>query len=214
MALIRLAFAPMFLMAASAFASNLVFNPGFDTGDFSGWEHASWVTTTSEPGTIESPQSAPYFAESGCSGDPCIYGIPSQQAYLYQDLTTSAETYVLSFYYDLGTCGSCGAGQAEELQVLWNGIQVFDISTTSFALTDPGWQFVEMVVTGNSGTTRLEFLGRQDPGDIGLDTVSVSPTPEPSALWLAGAPAMLAVLRKRRQVQRFRSRGWDRLGLR
>jgi hypothetical protein len=194
--------------ACTAFGNNLVLNSGFETGDFTNWTVQNWAAFQIDPGYISGPQTGLYFVDTGCAADPCINGTQVEQAYLYQDLPTIVQNYDLTFFYNLGDCGgaSCNPAQAEELKVLWGGQTVFDVLQSPI---DPspgaGWQSASIAVTGLAGTTRLEFLGRQDPGALALDDIVVI-TPEPSGLGCAGVAFLLiAGVYKRRRVIGTRS---------
>ncbi len=62
-----------FLCASSVFATNIVLNPGFETGDFTNWTNISGfnVDTTSD-GVVA--HSGAFYADTGCVGATCIAG--------------------------------------------------------------------------------------------------------------------------------------------
>jgi hypothetical protein len=203
-----------FLAASSAFGANIVQNPGFETGDFSFWATSNWgVTGTGGIGGVF-PNSGSFFAETGCVGTTCIApdsDTSGAAAWLYQDLATvNGGTYSLSFAYASGNAG-VGAGSVGslaftgvELQVLWGDSATPLVASAPgtctggtncvFDSTDTtnGTNYVVYTVSGlqaTSSSTRLEFLGEQDPAQIGLDDVSVNATgvPEPSSFFLLGS---------------------------
>jgi hypothetical protein len=171
--------------ACAAFGTNIVLNPGFETGDFMSWttdSNGSWIVATSANGIV-GPHSGTFFADSHCSFSGCIT-IPS--SFLFQDLpTTINQTYTLTFWYDRGIMGSAKA-PSEELLVLWNGTPALDLAQLSMGSNDPGWtQFTITGLTASSTSTRLEFRGQQDAASLGVDDVGVqasSAVPEPASL--------------------------------
>ena len=174
---------PLALLAFSAaaplaHAANIVTNGDFSTGDLTGWTSNTslafpWFSTGSS-------------AQTGCIGDSCINGTPSQQNYLEQTLATVAgDSYTLSF--DVKSQGT-----PSELEALFGGIAASDLvdanlsSFTTFAYSG---------LVATSSTTLLEFLGRNDPSALQITNVSVvdngptgnSPIPEPGTLALVGS---------------------------
>ena len=191
------------LVASGALqAGNIVVNGGFETGDFTGWSHQSWeVDSTGDA----HPHSGTFSAFTGCVGASCLdSSTPESGAFIFQDLvTTNGQTYTASFFYfpDDGT--------PNELDVYWNGSIVFtDVDDLG------GQNYHQVTINGlqaTSGTTRLEFFGRQDPAWLNVDDVcvdvagaacggsDVGGVPEPSSLVLAGIGVLgLAVFRRRR----------------
>jgi hypothetical protein len=164
-------------------AQNIVLNPGFETGSFPPWVARAWDVSSGVRA-----HSGTHYTATGCVGPACITPAPGSGAYVYQDLVTVVGAqYTLTFYYFPGP----GTGAAE-LQALWgptatqlttggagvcSGNCVFDntqIGTSTYA------QYTVANLTATSALTRLEFLGRQDPSEDGLDDVSVIATSLPS----------------------------------
>lgn len=173
-----LAFALVASCAATASAANLVVNGDFQTGTFSGW---TVNETTNHPWFVAS--GANDYASDGCIGSPCIAGPMTGESYLYQDLATvTGATYTLTFDY------FSAEGTPNELAVYFGGVLVDDL--VNLNTTSPvTYTLTGLVAPG--GSTRLEFLGRQDPTYDYLDNISVTGatgvTPEPATFVLVGS---------------------------
>jgi len=199
-----LAVLPFVVSAPAAFGANIVLNPGFETGDFTDWvangsSNHPWFVDAS------SAFAGTYDASTGCVGAQCITNDVGAQnpvgAWLYQDLATTASTsYTLSFEFSTG-------GSPMELQVLWNGNVALDLTGLA---SGPYNLYTIGGLVATSSTTRLEFLGREDPSYSGLDSVCVSSStdcgsasavPEPMTLGLTGfGLAALGFVRFRRRA--------------
>jgi hypothetical protein len=206
------------LLATSAAASSIVQNGGFTTGDFSGWTvntcgsgctTPAWLLANPFPGTIGgiTPPGTTSAASTGCTGAGCTN--TSTGDTISQSLTTVAsQVYTLTFYYDPGPHAVTG-DQVTELDVLWNGSlvsggQLVDVTPLNT------WQLYSYTVTATSTSTVLEFTGRDDPDDLFLSDISVTPqagptVPEPVSLTLIGGGllgigAIGAILRRRRKI--------------
>lgn len=172
-----LAFALVASCVATASAASIVVNGDFQTGTLAGWTSNQSV---SFPWVIASSGSN-FYASTGCVGAPCITGTMAQQSYLYQDLSTVAgTTYALSFDYNPD------GGTPNDLEVLFGSTVVANlVNAPNTTLT----YTYSVLATGS--TTRLEFLGRQDPSFNFLDNVSATGaagiTPEPSTFVLVGS---------------------------
>jgi hypothetical protein len=189
--------------ACTAYGSNIVLNPGFETGNFTSWTTDSglhWEAKMSA-GAILGPHSGNFYANDSCFGASCI---TTPDSFLFQDLPTSInQAYTLTFWYDRGARFGAPPG-SEELLVLWNGTQAVDLAQATSGFSDPGWtQFTITGLTASSTSTHLEFRGRQDSAQLGVDDVSVdasSAVPEPASLALvAGALFGLGLFAKRRK---------------
>lgn len=168
------------------YASNILINGDFETGDFTGWTNSGWFIDTSNP------NSGVYDASTGCSGASCTSVGDPNSAYIYQDVATNVgTTYDLTFFYDSGQVPTYGS----ELLVLWGDPAAASLSTVvDFVNVDTSGAYAEYTgtVTATSGTSQLEFLGRQDLDfyyldDVSLTAPSTSAVPEPGTASLVVA---------------------------
>jgi hypothetical protein len=178
------------LMPASA--GNIVQNPDFEAGS-ANWTVNGWTIGTNV-GTAGA-HSGTMDADTGCVGAGCIVPDPDTGgAWLYQDLATvPGQTYSLTFWF-------ASDGTPMELMVL------FDSTTAVDLVGIPQGGYIQYsnttTMTASSSTTRLEFLGRQDPGWNSLDDIdveAVAGVPEPMSFVLAGAGlAAVGLFRRKR----------------
>ena len=169
-------------IATSPVHANLVTNGGFETGDFTGWTASVWQVSDLDP------HSGLSAALNFCAGPPCTDPTSPNSAFLFQDLATiPGGIYNLSFWFNTGFFPTEGS----ELKVLWGSQQVAD-----FVNVDTNDDYQHSVVTNltaTSASTRLKFLGRQDPAILFLDDIDVEavlinaiPEPAPVGVTLAG----------------------------
>jgi hypothetical protein len=182
---------------------NLVANPGFETGDFTGWtltgvnEDATHNTVV-EPAGFNSwlPHSGSFFAALGASGSDSM---------LSQTIaTTVGQTYTFSWF--LGSDGSTPS----DFSAFWNGstiLSLVDAPATpgySHGTSTASYAFYSFTEVATSASTVIQFNSRNDQNYWALDDVSVSAAavPEPSSLVLSA----IAVL----TVASFAARRWRR----
>ena len=172
------AFAIVASAPAHANGPNLVTNPGFETGDFTGYTVAGVDTgangVDNDPFDVHSGTYGAYLGSDGGDGT------------LTQTIATQAgQAYDISFY--MRSDGS-----------LYNDFSAtFDGSTIFSAVNIPDNKGFEQI-TGTevaSGTaTPLVFTARNDNGFFGLDDISVTAadvtTPEPSSVASLGMAGM------------------------
>ena len=161
------------LVAAPAHAQNLVTNPGFETGNFTGY-------TASGPVYVSNgiPHTGSYAAE--------FPGV-NQFGHLSQSIaTTAGDTYNISFFL------LNGSGPANEFKASFAGVQGVDVvNANAFPYTQ--YSFTA-VATGTSSV--LQFDGFQNPSAFFLDDISVTdaaPVPEASSVVSLGLLLVLGL---------------------
>jgi hypothetical protein len=192
----------MFLAGAVFAQTNLIANPGFETGDFTGWtmagetrpDHSFVSNPAYYPGWDEwLPRSGNSFAALGAVGD----NLSLSQTFA----TTPGAAYTFIFY--LGSDGEKPNG----ITAFWNGSPVLARSDQP---ETPGHHLINGPAAAAYGgyaftrvasgpTTTIQFDSHNDQGWWALDDVSVTlPEPaSPSALG-AGMLALAACARRRR----------------
>jgi len=179
------------LFAASALAdANLLANPGFETGDFTGWtqfgntrpDHSFVSGPGSYPGWDEwLPRNGSHFAALGAANG----GLILSQTFA----TTPGESYLFGFH--LGSDGET----PNSFVATWNGsiiAQLVDQPET------PGHDLIHgppaaayrsynFSVVATGATTTISLQSANEQGWWALDDASVMPLPEPCSLLSAGA---------------------------
>jgi hypothetical protein len=163
----------------SAHAQNLVVNPGFETGDLTGWpggDHSGVFVSSGNP-------------HSGNFN--CYLGAVGTDGTLSQDITTVVgQAYQVDFWlYSPG-------GTPNDFSASFAGVTFFSATNAGpFPYTDE----VSGNIVATSTTSTLLFSARQDPSYWNLDDVTVVAVPEPGTLGLIalGGLGLVAALRKR-----------------
>jgi hypothetical protein len=170
---------------STAAAQNIVTNPGFETGDFSGWTHA---------GNTEFSGVDDFAPHSG--GFAAFFGPVETTGSLFQSLvTTPGTSYTFSFWLMSGSAGS--PETPNFFDALWNGSSVFSLSNAGAF----GYTLFSFDVLATAATTDIEFVFLNEPSFWDLDDVSVvSTVPEPAtmALVASGLVAMAGAGARRR----------------
>lgn len=161
-------------LAPAASAQNLITNGGFEAGGLAPWISAGW-------GNSNQMRSGANAVITGCSGAPCLNPAVSS-GMIHQDVvTTPGTSYTLTFWYR--TTG--GADTPVELQALVsNGVPTNGGAGTCTGSCVFGTQAATAVYAqvtrtfvATSASTRITILGRNDPGGMIIDDVSVVAAP-------------------------------------
>lgn len=179
-------------IAVQTKADNLVSNPGFETGDFGGW-NLSGADVPDDSGFFYGvdgldPHSGAFAAYFGPVG-----GILTLTQ---THVTTPGATYTVSFWLDQSV--DTPAPYVNSFAISFGG-------TTLFTATDaPGSSYSQYSFssTAASSSTDLAFAFRNDTGFFSLDDVSVTSAsaaiPEPASALLV-LPILVVLLLARRK---------------
>ena len=161
-------------------AQNLVINGGFETGDFSNW-------------TLGSSNDLVYVDAYPQEGDyAALFQNPTDSVVLNQTLTglNARGMYNVSFYLANDTAGD------NNFDARFNGKSIF----TAVNSAVQGYvRYTGMVQASTLGDIAIAFDGRNGPGTLYLDNVSVSAVPEATtwAMMIGGIGLVGAVMRRR-----------------
>lgn len=179
-------------LAYFAFASpakaqgNIVMNPGFETGDFTGW-------MVNDPSGLTGVGSDAAFAHSG--NNYAFLGAEPNIGSLSQNLSTTAgDLYSLSFWLAHDVTGK----PSNEFSVYWNGSLIFALTPNVGAFSYTEFSFSDLTATGSS--TTLEFRYEDNDDFFRLDDVSAA-VPEPgSTIWLVAFGLGGLLMHRRRRL--------------
>jgi hypothetical protein len=158
--------------------TNLLTNPGFETGNFSGWSAAGPFLGLQAGHT----GSFSAYCGSGYNDNGTVGDLFSQ---------TVTTTPGLNYEVSLWVIGNGGAGP-DEVYVLWDGSRILSLANQTYG----AWTQLEVTVMATSASSTVGFGFRNQPANYDFDDAVVTPnvivqTPEPStvtigALGLAG----------------------------
>ena len=151
-------------------STGLIFNGGFETGDFTGWTLAGDTLATFV-------DTDPSDVHSGAYGVAVGATTPST---LSQTIpTTPGKSYLISLWLD-----SPDGQTPTQVSVTWG-------PSTLLALTDLpafGWTNIQLLATATTASTILRFGLLDEPSYLGLDDISVFPVqPTIISLTLSGS---------------------------
>ncbi len=169
-------------LSAPAHAQNIVFNGGFETGTFDGWNRP-----------LNVPMQSNFRIEAGGGHSGTYYAqlssVPLQ--FMSQTLPTQAgQDYELNFWlrWDFGMAG-------EFVTVRWEGQPVLSVRGT---LQGASWTQFTLPLHANLTGSFLEFGQDAFPLEWHIDDISVIPVPAPSAAPLLLMGGAVALRRRRR----------------
>lgn len=177
------------LLIPGAASADLVYNGGFETGDFTGWI----LSGNPIPGAVDTvnPHSGLYAADLTALGSP---------SFMEQLLATSPGVmYDLTYFLDVST--PTGSGDIEFLTQV-NGVTLFDQTN----LPPQPYTRYSFPFVATSASTDLKFGFRYDAGSLFLDDISVTTAPEPSSIWLGFLVTAFAIVFIRRGPRRADAR--------
>jgi subtilase family serine protease len=146
----------------------LVQNPGFETGDFTGW------TLIGDGGNVNFVDNGVYITPHSGSYAAALGEVGTTLATLSQTLPTSVgQTYLLSLWLD---SPNVSPSTPNKFTVAWNGVTLFNKSNIGRI----GWTNLQFTVKSTASSTVLQFGSRDDNYYLGLDDVTVTPLFPPS----------------------------------
>lgn len=155
-------------------AQNLVVNPGFETGDFTGWT----ITGSTASVQLGDGHTGLYAASFGAAA-------PNVDDLRQSLSTTTGQQYTLTFFAQTPEL-NIPPGHPNSLSVYFNGSLVDGPLTVP---DNPGFEQYSYTITATSTASLLRFVISNTPDYTQLDDVSVTAitnaaTPEPGSIAL------------------------------
>jgi len=164
------------LVVPTLASANIVFNGGFESGDFTGWI----LSGNPIPGNVDGsmPHSGQFAANLFAAGTP---------AFMEQQLTTTpGSVYTLTYFLD-------SDGQTpNQFSAQVNGSTLFDQAN----IPVQPYTLYSFSFTATGASTDLKFGFRNDPGMFHLDDIAVDAIPEPAVMFFLIALAVLIFARR------------------
>jgi hypothetical protein len=136
----------------------LVSNGGFETGDFSGWNHTG--NTANDSVLAALPRAGTYAARFGAVGSP---------SFISQNVATQpGQPYLVSLWLQ-----NLPGVISNEFHASWEGQSLANNTNLPAA----GWTNLHYTVMGAAAQSALQFGLRNDPSYFFMDEVSVLPLP-------------------------------------
>jgi PEP-CTERM motif len=175
----------MIAAAPAVAATNLIVNPGFETGDFTGWT----IGGNSDPTAFGVLcLGGALVAEGNCSAYSSAIGAP----------VTFSQTFatIVGQSYEVDYWALFDGASGSQFGATFGGTSLSNLNNPSGTLN-----FTRNNLVATSALTTLTFSLRDDPGFMFLDAVSVTAVPEPETFAMLGVGLVALGLWRRRAMK-------------
>lgn len=162
------------MVSSRLLSANLIVNPGFETGDFTGWTVSPAASLSSIAVVSGNAHSGTYAASFGATG--VELDVISQTI-----ATTPGTRYNLSFWLEI-------VNRNNEFQVSFGSVTLLHLIDTG-SVNNPRYRQFRFSPRATGSSTTLGFAGLNPPSFTYLDDVSVIPS---SSVSDSGSTAMLS----------------------